>query len=354
MARVLVIGAGLFGCSVAIELATVSGLQIDLVEQNDDVMLEASMANHNRLHLGYHYLRSADTAKQSIEGLLTFLFYYGAAVRFNFPNYYAIAAEGSKSSPAEFESFCRVLGIQYRATSPGAELLDPSMIAACYLVPEPIFDFVALRKAVRERLHHEQINLMVKTTCIKLERGAKDLVAKVNGADVHYDFVVNCSYRNLNAFNAQLGVPSIPITLQDVLIPHFLYPREPFGLTVMDGPFCSVMPKGFDKNEFLLYHVTHSVLAKGFDHAAPMPKVRADQLAEPYAASMNYFPFLKDAKNFGHWRATRAVIDNVHDLRRTEIYRSAEVPNYFCVFSGKISTCLTTSSHLREIIQSAV
>ena len=38
--------------------------------------------------------------------------------------------------------------------------------------------------------------------------------------------------------------------------------HEKIGLTIMDGPFCSVMPKGNNKNEFLLYHPKYSVVSE--------------------------------------------------------------------------------------------
>jgi L-2-hydroxyglutarate oxidase LhgO len=77
--KVVVIGAGLFGCCSAIELAR-AGFHVVLLDREDDIMQKASRVNHNRIHLGYHYLRSVETAEQSIEGLLSFLFNYGKAV----------------------------------------------------------------------------------------------------------------------------------------------------------------------------------------------------------------------------------------------------------------------------------
>ena len=94
--KILVIGGGLFGSSVASILAG-KNVKIDLAEAEDDIMKMASRVNDNRIHLGYHYLRSIATAEQSIEGLLSFLFHFGDAVVYQFPNYYAIAKEGSKT-----------------------------------------------------------------------------------------------------------------------------------------------------------------------------------------------------------------------------------------------------------------
>ena len=34
------------------------------------------------------------------------------------------------------------------------------------------------------------------------------------------------------------------------------------GLTIMDGPFCSIMPRGNNKDEFLLYHPKYSVVSE--------------------------------------------------------------------------------------------
>ena len=42
--------------------------------------------------------------------------------------------------------------------------------------------------------------------------------------------------------------------------------HEKLGLTIMDGSFCSVMPKGNNKNEFLLYHPKYSVVSESLEN----------------------------------------------------------------------------------------
>ena len=44
---------------------------------------------------------------------------------------------------------------------------------------------------------------------------------------------------------------------------------EKIGITIMDGDFCSILPKGFDKNTFLLYHVKNSVIREVKDVEIP-------------------------------------------------------------------------------------
>src|SRR5688500_7393448 len=142
--RVIVIGSGLFGCCCAVELSR-AGFKVDLVDRDKDIMMQASRVNHNRIHLGYHYLRSVETAEQRIEGLLSYLINYGHAVENQFSNYYAIAKDGSKTTPEEFLNFCSKVGIGYDYEYPEAHLLNRDMLSACFKVPEPVFDYAELK-----------------------------------------------------------------------------------------------------------------------------------------------------------------------------------------------------------------
>ena len=59
--RVAVVGGGIFGCTTAWKLAK-NGYEVDLFEKNDDIITQASSINQYRLHRGYHYPRSKETA----------------------------------------------------------------------------------------------------------------------------------------------------------------------------------------------------------------------------------------------------------------------------------------------------
>ena len=73
--KIAIVGAGIFGCSIALELDK-EGYQILLFEKEEDIMLKATKNNHNRIHYGYHYPRSLETTKQSLDGLISFLANY--------------------------------------------------------------------------------------------------------------------------------------------------------------------------------------------------------------------------------------------------------------------------------------
>jgi hypothetical protein len=355
--KVLVIGAGLFGSSVAAILAD-KNVTVDLVEAEDDIMKLASRVNHNRIHLGYHYLRSIDTAEQSIEGLLSFLFHYGDAVVYQFPNYYAIAKEGSKTTPSEFLNFCENVGIGYDEEMPVDNLLNPDSIEACFRVPEPVWDFFTLKKILKKKLANPRINLFFKTKCIDLKiLSDGQFEAKLNTGIKNYDVVINCTYSNINQINGFLNLPPKRLLYEDVLIPVFKYPSTAFGLTIMDGPFCSVMPRGIRKNEFLLYHVRDSLLHTKLSVEKPeFPNsdITKDQLRAPgniYDNSSYFMPFLKNVEPAGYNRTIRTVYENDDDARLTELYTYDGIKNYFTILSGKVTTCIQVALEVKHILQ---
>jgi hypothetical protein len=355
--RILIIGAGIFGTSAAIVLADKTN-QIDLLEAENDILQLASRINHNRIHLGYHYLRSIQTAEQSIEGLLSFLFNYGKAVIHQLPNYYGIAKVGSKTTPAEFVSFCDNVGIGYDHEFPADKFLNRDMIEECFKVPEPVWDYERIKKIIMQNLKKSKVNLLLNTECTNLKQlPDQTFEATFNKIVKRYDVVINTTYTNINKVNKYLGVGQKKLLFENVLIPVFKYPSQALGLTVMDGPFCSVMPRGKVKNEFLLYNVKESVIQSQFvvdrpDYYSAANSYSNEKVEEIiYKQSSLFMPFLQTAIHVGYNRTTRVVYENDDDARITELFTYPEVKNYFAVLSGKVTTCIQAALEIKHILQ---
>jgi len=355
--KVLVIGGGIFGSSAAALLAD-KDVQVDLVEAENDILKMASRVNHNRIHLGYHYLRSIETAAQSIEGLLSFLFHFGSAVVYQFPNYYAIAKEGSKTNAQQFLAFCERVGIGYDEEMPPDNMFDRSTLEACFRVPEPVYDHVLLKKIMKKKLANPNINVFLNTSCVGLKKLPDDTFeARLSTGTKVYDVVINCTYSNINMINSFLDIPQKRLLYEDVIIPVFKYPSPAFGLTVMDGPFCSVMPRGTQPNEFLLYHVKESLLHTEISLDRPKfpeRKFTNKELTGPggiYEKSSYFMPFLKNVQPAGYNRITRSVYENDDDARITELYTYDGLKNYFTILSGKVTTCIQVALEIKHIIQ---
>lgn len=353
--RAAVIGGGIFGTNIALELDKLPGLQTDLYEAKPDIMQEASKANHNRIHLGYHYLRSLKTARQSLSGLLTFMFNYGNAVAYQFPNHYGIEKFNSKTDAEGFVKFCQRLDIDYEESFPDQHILNRDMLEACFKVPEPVFDYQTLKKMIGERLTNSDVNIHLNHYCRDLSKSAEGFTLEVNGEKQEYDFVINASYKNFNQFNRDIDLDSPELLYQDVFIPIFYHPSPKFGLTVMDGPFCSIMPKGFEDNFFLLYHVVHSVLKQEHAyHTEVKGDLNEKVIEEMFKDSETYFPFLKNVKTVDTWRSMRVLYRNDDDSRLTEIYELDDIENYYAVLSGKITTCCKIARQIQQKIKDKV
>ena len=106
MKKVAVIGAGVFGLEISIQLAK-SGYAVELFEIEDEILRGSTSNSILRLHRGLHYPRDLATAEQSRIGYEQFLSRFPESINFRFTNYYAVAKEGSKVTGEDFESFAK-------------------------------------------------------------------------------------------------------------------------------------------------------------------------------------------------------------------------------------------------------
>jgi glycerol-3-phosphate dehydrogenase len=60
--RVGVLGGGLQGCCVALELAS-RGVPVTLIDENGELLTRTAVANEGKVHLGYMYARLAEKAR---------------------------------------------------------------------------------------------------------------------------------------------------------------------------------------------------------------------------------------------------------------------------------------------------
>jgi len=331
--KVKVIGAGIFGCSIAIELAKV-GYDVTLIEKNNDIMSEASKCNHNRIHFGFHYPRSIKTAKESLDGLVLFLMRFKDAIVSDFDNYYFVE-KNSKVTSQEYLDFCDEVGIHYDFESPSKDIVNYNSIDMSLKVLEPVFDYKIIKSKLKSDLLKYKINLK--------------LNSKFNFDD-NYDYIINSSYGNINNVNEILGVPKIKIKLQDVIIPIFEKQHNKIGLTIMDGPFCSIMPKGFENNKFLLYNVKESIGAQTTNDNLDRDFDVEKQIDKIYNESKKYYPFLNNIKPIDYWRTLRALPINDNDERLSEIFINKENPKVISVLSGKVSSCWSTALKIKNLI----
>ena len=141
---VLIIGAGFYGAEIALEFRRLGFGRVVLVDREYGIMRRASYVNQARVHNGYHYPRSLATAERSRANFEAFIAEYADAVMLGMESVYAIAT-GSRVSPAQFESFCRTIGVPCQmAPRRIVSLFDQGLVQEAFVTRELAFDAARL------------------------------------------------------------------------------------------------------------------------------------------------------------------------------------------------------------------
>ena len=79
---------------IAIELSKI-GYKVTIIDKNENILMGASHATHNRIHLGYHYPRSVDTIKECKKGFNIIKDMYADCLLF--PDFYYLISMNDSS-----------------------------------------------------------------------------------------------------------------------------------------------------------------------------------------------------------------------------------------------------------------
>lgn len=248
----VIIGGGFYGAAIAIYLAKRRGMKrVLLVEREAALMQRASYNNQARVHNGYHYPRSFTTAYRSRVNFPNFIRDWSSAVRQDFTKLYAIARRNSKVTARQFERFCRDIGADIQPVDAGLrKLFDARLIEDVFLVKECAFDSTKLADWAREELRSAGVQVCFGTRALEVTRsqelGLQVLTEDASGhrASTPCRYLFNCTYSGLNHLKGhfpgvQAGLKQEVTEMALMAMPDDL---KDIGVTVMDGPFFSMMP----------------------------------------------------------------------------------------------------------------
>jgi glycine/D-amino acid oxidase-like deaminating enzyme len=242
---VVIIGGGWFGCAIADYLRP-RYPRILIVERESDILLRASYTNQARIHNGYHYPRSLQTAYRSRINFEIFSRDYADAVVRDFVKLYCIAARNSKVSPRQFERFCNLIGAEWKAASKDHRaLFQPQLIASVYEVKECAFNSRVLAAILWEKLRKADVEVRLNTRVMEVAAdGGHSRILLSDGSEVEAGMVFNCTYSGLKRIpgleeHCHTGVKHEITEMVLVDMPEDL---KKIGVTVMDGAFFSTMP----------------------------------------------------------------------------------------------------------------
>jgi glycine/D-amino acid oxidase-like deaminating enzyme len=285
----LVIGGGFYGLYLAEYLAGRGG-RVVLCERGDALMARASYANQARVHNGYHYPRSILTALRSRVNYPRFCAEFRPAIDATFEAIYAVGRRFSKVTADQFAQSMRRIGAAVRpAPKRIADLFDPAYIEAAFLTEECAFNAAVLKEIMAERVRKAGVEVRLNTPVRSVERGPAGVRVETAGGPIDAAQVFCCTYSMTNAPGAAGGLPRVPLKheLTEMALVEVPPELRHLGVTVMDGPFFSVMPFPA-RGLHTLSHVRYTPHGHWYDGDGP------------YRPPLEVFAEMPKATNFPH------------------------------------------------------
>ena len=242
----IIIGAGLYGLYSA-NLCGQKGEQILVLEYDADAFKRATFINQARVHNGYHYPRSYSTAIKTAKYFKRFNEDYGFSMLIKFDQIYATSSEFSWSDAKQFQKFCDAAHIKCEEISTKKYFKDGYCDGA-FLTEEYTYDAQILKEFFVEKikeLPNVKIKYGVRIRSIQ-NNGKEYEVEMLDGAQYKSNFILNATYASVNQIQNYLGFEHFKIKYElcEIILCNVNDKLKNTGLTVMDGPFFSIMPFG--------------------------------------------------------------------------------------------------------------
>lgn len=365
----IVVGGGFFGCKVALELANYFP-RVLLVEREDDLMARASWANQARVHQGYHYPRSFLTALRSRTNFPLFAREYASCIDSSFEKYYAIARQFSKVSLRQFEIFCtRIDAPLEPAPASVAAYFNPQLVEGVFAAIEWAFDADKLRGRLWQELRDRAVEVRLRTAATHLQAcPGSGLALMLQGPTgetlppVKAGLAFNCTYSALNRVLAASELSIVPLKheLTEMAVVEVPPALQDKGITVMCGPFFSLMPFP-PRHLHTLSHVRYTPHYHWYDrpgeplqNAVPLPTPERPYKSHfPHAIrdASRYLPMLRESRYVDSIWEIKTVLpqSEMDDSRPILLQRDRTLPGVFSILGGKIDNVYDLPQELRAI-----
>lgn len=373
----IIIGAGLYGLYAA-KFCGEHGEKVLVLEYDKAPFERATYINQARVHMGYHYPRSLTTAVKSAGYFKRFVEDFGFCIHDKFDQVYATSDKFSWTNAQQFMDFCKAAGIRCDEVAP-SRYFKKGMCDGAFMTEEYTYDAKILQKYYQEELAKLfNVTFLYEARIEKIVKSGSFFEVWLKGEQkAEAPFVLNATYASVNQVIDKVeGIDkeffNIKYELCEIILCKPSEVLERTGITVMDGPFFSIMPFGKTGLHSLTSvtftpHVTSydavptfgcqkGLEGEGFtctgndlgncnlcphkpDSAWPYmshlaDKYMKDEYAYTYKESLySMKPILKSSE--------------VDDSRPTAIRVMSEGPTFISVLSGKINTVYDLDEYLR-------
>lgn len=358
----IIIGAGIYGLYAAIQSAK-KGYNVLVIEKDEQAVSRGSYINQARLHSGYHYPRSKETASKSRDYFFRFLNDFESAINKNFKQLYAISHKDSLTTNEDFRQFCEDLHIKCDPVDASTYFND-DMVDGLYDTLEYAIDNDEVRRILLNKVaEHNNITILYNTSVVDLyyDKGTSTYTIITNNDSYSAKWVLNATYASTNQILSMLHLPNLDIKYEqcEVILCEVSDNIKNVGITVMDGPFFSIMPFG-NTGLHSLTSVCHTPHITSYDKT-PTYDCQANRVncTEQQLCNCNtckYAPISKENEMLDlarkylkedikinpvrHLYAVKPILNSCEkdDARPTLIKQYSKYPNFYTVFSGKLNT----------------
>lgn len=361
----VIIGGGLYGLYSAYYCAK-KGENVIVLEHDSEPFKRATYINQARVHMGYHYPRSFSTATKSAGYFRRFNENFGFCVLDSFDQVYATSSDFSWTNAKQFKEFCRAAEIKCDEV-PVEKYFNRGMCDGAFLTEEYTYDAHILRDWFLEKLsHYKNAEICYNSRIVSIEnQGDYYRVILQDDKVLESSFVLNATYASCNQIlkkcrDSSLETFGIKYELCEIILCNVNEKLKDTGITVMDGPFFSIMPFGKTGNHSLTSvtftpHMTSydtvptfecQIKSEGFCTIEQLGNCN-DCPAKPETA-WSYMSnlarkYLKSEYGFQYKESLFSMkpilkASEIDDSRPTVIKIHSEKPYFVSVLSGKINT----------------
>lgn len=370
----IVIGAGLYGLYAALFCARL-GQQVIVLEQDERPFSRATYINQARVHMGYHYPRSLSTALKSAGYFRRFVEDFGFCIHDKFDQIYATSANFSWTDAEEFRKFCKDAGIPCK-DMPIENYFKSGSCDGAFLTEEYTYDAMILKEYLIEQLKEfSNVKIEYGVRIQSIEADGLNYRVICQGAEYVAPFVLNATYASVNHVLEALKIPEtekfvLKYELCEIILCEVGDSLKNIGLTVMDGPFFSLMPFG-KTGLHSLTSVTFTPHATDYHVVPQFPCTKKQdsrcmqqgmlgncndciyrpETAWEYMAALAR-KYIKEELDFKYCQSLFSMkpilkASEIDDSRPTVIKVASNAPTFVSVLSGKINTVYDLDEFLR-------
>lgn len=361
----IIIGAGLYGLYSALFSAR-KGEKVLVLEYDSEPFKRATYINQARVHMGYHYPRSYSTAIKSAGYFERFNEEYEFCIHNKFNQVYATSSNFSWTNAQQFEKFCNQSQILCEKL-PVDKFFNKGQCDGAFLTEEYTYDAQILKKYFFEEINkytNVDLKFNIRITHITQYKDYFE-ISTIDKKTYQAPFVLNATYAStnqvLNKCESFRGEEfHIKYELCEIILCEVNDKLKHTGITVMDGPFFSIMPFG----KTGLHSLTSVTFTPHITSYSSKPEFDCQKKSNGFCSNTDlgncndcivkpetawsYMSnlarkYLKEEYQFDYCKSLFSMkpilkASEIDDSRPTVIKIHSKYPTFVSVLSGKINT----------------